>query len=224
MRRSSGRIAVTLVTLLLGFLVVVQLRAQSTEGGLGNLSTQDLTILIANLNTRNGQLATEIAALERQRASLQSSVDRGETTAGQIRSDLGRVQAWAGLVPVAGPGISVAVAGPIAPNAVAQLLNELRNAGAEAIAVGDVRIVTGVAVGGSVDDLQVGGRSVASPLVIRVIGQPETMVGSLTRIGGPIAQIGARYPDVLITVSPQERLELPATDRSLMPDLARPRL
>lgn len=224
MRRASGRIAVTLVTLLLGFLVVVQLRVQSAEGGLGNLSTQDLTILIANLNTRNGQLAAEIAALERQRASLQSSVDRGETTAGQIRSDLSRVQAWAGLVAVAGPGISVTVAGPITANAVSQLLNELRNAGAEAIAVGEVRVVTGVVVSGAPGEVLVGGRPVASPLVIRVIGQPETMVGSLTRIGGPIAQIGARYPDVLITVSPQDRLELPATDRSLVPDLARPRL
>lgn len=224
MRRTSGRVAMTLVTLVLGFLVVVQLRSQSAEGGLGNLSVQDLTILVANLNTRNGQLSAEIAALDRQRASLAGAVDRGETTAGQIRADLNRIQAWAGTVPVTGPGITVAVAGPVTPNAVAQLLNELRNAGAEAIAVGDVRVVTGVAVSGASGAVTIGGTPVANPIEIHVIGQPETMTGSLTRIGGPLAQLGARFPDVLVTVTPQDRLVLPATDRSLAPDLARPRL
>jgi len=224
MRKTSGRVAVTLVAVLLGFLVIVQLRSQSTQAGLGNLSVQDLTVLIANLNTRNGQLATEIAALERQRAALAGAVDRGETTAGQVRADLTRVQAWSGILPVTGPGITVVIAGPITANAVMQLVNELRNAGAEAMAIGDVRVVTGVAISGEADAITVGGSPVEHPLVIRVIGQPETMVGSMTRVGGPVAQLGARYPDVLVTVTAEQRLELPATERSLAPDLARPRL
>lgn len=224
MRRTSGRVAMTLVTLLLGFLVVVQLRSQSAEEGLGNLSVQDLTILVANLNTRNGQLSAEIAALDRQRASLAGAVDRGGTTAGQIRADLSRIQAWAGTLPVAGPGITVSVAGPVTPDAVGRLLNELRNAGAEAIAVGTVRVVTGVAVGGEDGAVRIGGIATENPITIHVVGQPETMTGSLTRIGGPIAQLGARFPEVLVTVTAEERLVLPATDRSLAPDLARPRL
>lgn len=224
MRRTSSRVTITVVTLLLGFLVVVQLRSQSTEAGLGNLSVQDLTVLVANLNTRNGQLATEIATLERQRAALAGTVDRGETTAGQVRTDLSRVEAWSGVLPVAGPGVTVVVAGPVTADAVTQLLNELRNAGAEAIAVGDVRVVAGVAVSGEPGAVQVGGVPIENPMVIRVIGQPETITGSLTRIGGPVAQLGARFPDVLVTVQPEERLELPASDRDLMPDLARPRL
>lgn len=224
MRRSSGRLAITAVTLLLGFLVVVQLRSQSAEEGLGNLSVQDLTILVANLNTRNGQLAAEISALDQQRASLAGAVDRGETTAGQIRADLNRIQAWSGTLPVAGPGLTVTVAGPVSPDAIAQLLNELRNAGAEAMAVGGVRLVTGVAVGGVDGAVTIGGLPLENPIEIHVVGQPETMTGSLTRIGGPIAQLGARFPDVLVTVIPEERLVLPATDRSLTPDLARPRL
>lgn len=224
MRRTSGRIAITLVSLLLGFLVVVQLRSQSAEEGLGNLSVQDLTVLVANLNTRNGQLSTEIAALDRQRASLAGAVDRGETTAGQIRTDLNRIQAWAGTLPVTGPGITVSVAGPVTPDVIAQLLNELRNAGAEAIALGTVRIVTGVAVGGTDGAVTIGGLPTENPITIHVIGQPETVTGSLTRIGGPIAQLGARFPDVLVTVTAEERLVLPATDRTLAPDLARPRL
>lgn len=224
MRRTSGRVAITLVTILLGFLVVVQLRSQSTENGLGNLSVQDLTILVANLNTRNGQLATEIETLERQRTSLAAAVDRGGTTVDQVRSDLARIRAWSGVLPVTGAGVTVTVAGPVSPDAVVLLVNELRNAGAEAIAINGVRLVMGVAISGAGDAILVGGTAVEGPLEIGVIGQPETMVGSLTRIGGPVAQLGARFPDVLMTVTEETSLDLPATERDLAPDLARPRL
>lgn len=224
MRRASGRLALTLVTLLLGFLVVVQLRSQSAEDGLGNLSVQDLTILVANLNTRNGQLATEIESLDQQRTALAAAVDRGGTTVDEVRNDLARIRAWSGVLPVTGSGVTVAVAGPVTPDAVMLLINELRNAGAEAISVNGVRIVTGVAISGEAGAIVVGGTPVAGPLDLAVIGQPETMVGSLTRIGGPVAQLGARFPDVLVTVTAETSIDLPATDRDLSPNLARPRL
>ena len=224
MHRTSGRLALTLVTVLLGFLVVVQLRSQSSGGGLGNLSVQDLTILVANLNTRNGQLASEIQALDQQRESLAAAVDRGGTTVDQVRNDLARIRAWSGVLPVAGPGVTVAVAGPVTPDALTLLVNELRNAGAEAISINGVRIVMGVAISGEADAIIVGGTPLAGPLDIAVIGQPETMLGSLTRIGGPVAQLGARFPNVLVTVTAETSLDLPATDRDLSPDLARPRL
>ena len=64
-----------------------------------------------------------------------------------------------------------------------------------------------------------GTRSSSSPS-----GQPQTLAGSLTRAGGPIAQLAARYPDVVITVSAEDLVSLPATERTLAPILGRPRL
>ena len=57
------------VTFLLGILVVVQLRAQTEGSPLAQLSSQDLTVLVANLNGRNDQLRREVATLERDLAS-----------------------------------------------------------------------------------------------------------------------------------------------------------
>ena len=51
------------------------------------------------------------------------------------------MRAYAGLDPVAGPGVTISVRGPIDGTGVEELINELRNAGAEAIGVGDVRVV-----------------------------------------------------------------------------------
>ncbi len=224
MRRVSGRLAVSFVLVLLGFLVVVQLRSQTTTAGLGNLSAQDLTVLVANLTTRNNQLRTEITALQQQRDSVSTAVQGGDTSAVQIRADLSRTEGWSGVVPVTGAGVRVLVQGSIPGDAVSQLINELRNAGSEGIAIAGIRDVPGVVVTGPVGAITVAGVTPPQPLELLAVGQPETLSGSLTRAGGPIAQLGARYPGVTITVLAMDSVTLPATDRDLGPKLGKPRL
>ena len=59
---------------------------------------------------------------------------------------------------------------------------------------------------------------------LSAIGASEQLTGSLTRSGGIIAQLAATQPDVVVVVTPMERLELPATDRDLLPIHGQPRL
>jgi uncharacterized protein YlxW (UPF0749 family) len=224
MTRPSGRLMIGLVLALLGFLVIVQLRSQAQEQAFSSLTVQDLTELVANVTTRNNQLREDIAALERQRQAVSAAVQRGDTSATEIRSDLTHVLAWSGGVGVTGAGVSLTVTGPLPPEAVNELVNELRNAGAEAIAIGGTRLVAGVVVGGQASSLLVGGLPLGGPLELDAIGQPETLAGSLTRVGGPLAQLAARYPDATIRVVPQDLLTIPATHRDLMPALGKPRL
>jgi uncharacterized protein YlxW (UPF0749 family) len=224
MRRRSSLVTVTLVTTLLGFLVMAQLNSQTVGGGLSALSVAELGELVANLTTRNNQLREEIRVLERQRDAVASAVSNGDTSAVQIRADLNRVLGWSGALGVTGTGVTVAVEGALPGDAVEELVNELRNAGAEAISIGDIRVVPGVVVTGPAGSLVVTGIPLADPLELRAIGHPETLAGSVTRAGGPIAQFAARYPEVLVTVSTADRLTLPATDRDLGPRLGRPRL
>ncbi|MEW6224520.1 MAG: DUF881 domain-containing protein [Chloroflexota bacterium] len=224
MRRTSGRVAVSVVLLLLGFLVVVQLRSQAADPGLAAMSAQDLTVLVANLTTRNNQLREEIATLQGQRAATAAAVQRGDTSVGQIRSDLDRIRGWSGALPITGPGVRVLIEGPIPGDAVSQLINELRNAGADGIAIGGIRDVPGVVVTGPAGDLTVGGIPLRGDIELLAVGQPEALSGSLTRAGGPIAQLGARFPDVPISVLPDGKVVLPATDRDLAPVLGRPHL
>ncbi len=224
MRRPSSRLAITAVLFLLGFLVVVQLRSQSADEGLATLSVAELTELVANVTTRNSQLRQEIADLERQRETLAGSVERGDTSAGQIRNDLNRVRAWSGAMGVRGEGVRVTVSGPVPGTAIELLLNELRNAGAEAIAVGSTRIVPGVVVTGPAGSIFVNGVPLSDPVQVTAVGQPPTLAGSLSRAGGPIAQLAARFPEVVVTVTALDLVELPATNRDLDPELGRPRL
>lgn len=224
MRRTSGRVAVGAVLFLLGFLVVVQLHSQATDQGLNALSVQELGELVANLTTRNNQLRDEIGTLERQRAAVGSAVQRGDTSAVQIRTDLNRVLGWSGALGVTGAGVRVTVDGPLPGDAVEELINELRNGGAEAVSIDRIRVVPGVVVTGPAGALVVSGVPLEDPLVILAVGQPEALSGSLTRAGGPIAQLAARFPDATVTVDTADRVSLPPTDRDLDPRLGRPRL
>jgi uncharacterized protein YlxW (UPF0749 family) len=224
MRRTSGRLAIGIVLTLLGFLVVVQLRSQALDQGLASLSIQDLTELVANVTAQNNELRTEIQTLEAQRQSVAAAVQRGDTSASGIRSDLSHILAWSGATGVTGAGISVMVDGTLPDDAVNLLLNELRNAGAEAISINGIRIVPGVVASGPAGSLTLSGIPLANPVQFLAVGQSETLAGSLTRAGGPIAQLAALYPDVTVRVQGQDLVTIPPTDRDLTPTLGKPRL
>ena len=223
--RSQALVAA--VAFILGILVVVQIRSQAGNNTLAAMSSQDLTFLVANLNTRNDQLRREIATLQSQLAALESGGSLGATSVNEIRAEIDRIRAWAGLDPVGGRGIEITVSGPITASAVEDLVNELNNAGAEAIAVEDVRVVPGTVFGGgggggegglSVDDT-----ALDDPFTIEVIGTPDTLTGSLARAGGIIAQLAATDPDATIDVEEATEMVLPATTRNLVPSHGLPR-
>ena len=212
------------MALVLGLLVVVQLRAQAGNAGLAQLSSQDLTVLVANLNARNDQLRREVSSLEDELAALNLNRSRGDASVDELRADLRRVRAYAGLDPVGGQGITISISGPIDGSGVEELINELRNAGAEAIGAGDVRIVTGVVVTGVPGSASIEGEPLGATFELAAIGAPDKLTGSLTRSGGVIAQLAATEPEVAVTVTPVDRIELPATKRDLVPAHGHPRL
>jgi uncharacterized protein YlxW (UPF0749 family) len=224
MYRRSSQLTIAAVAAILGILVVLQLRSQAGPTGLAQLSSQDLTVLVANLNARNDQLRREASLLETELATLQSNRSRGEVSIDQIKADIDRVRAYAGLDPVGGPGVTISIRGAIDGAGVEELINELRNAGAEAIAAGGVRVVTGVVVTGVAGEAQVDGVTLGAAFDLDAIGAPDKLTGSLTRSGGVIAQLAATQPDVEVTVTPVDRIELQATTRSLVPAHGRPRL
>lgn len=223
LRAPRSQALVAAVAFLLGLLVVAQIRAQSGNGTLAGLTSQDLTFLVANLNTRNEQLRREIATLERQLAALELGGSRGASSVSEMQADLDRIRAWAGLDRIAGDGIEITISGPIGSRAIEDLVNELRNAGAEAIAIEDVRVVPGTVIGGLPGSISVDDTALDDPVTIRAIGTPETLTGSLARAGGIIAQLAATDPDATIDVRAADAMTLPATGRNLVPSHGRPR-
>jgi len=224
MRKRQNQLSIALVMGVLGFLVVVQLQSQSAAAGLEALSAQELTQLVANLNTRNEQLRAEVATTQRELTDLQAAQARGESSVDQLRLDLSRVRAWSGLDPVSGPGIEVTVSGSISGPGVQDLVNELHNAGAEALAVADVRVVGGTVVAGAAGSMSVENTPLGDTFRITALGNAASLTGSLTRAGGIVAQLAATFPDAQVTVTPVDVVEIPAATRDLVPAHGTPQL
>jgi uncharacterized protein YlxW (UPF0749 family) len=224
MRKPSSQLTLAVVTLLLGFLVVVQLRTQASVTAFAGLSSQDLTVLVANLDARNDQLRTEVATLEQELGVIQQNTQRGDASVDELRADLRRVRLYSGIDPATGPGVSVVVHGPIDGSGIEDLVNELRNAGAEAMAIEATRLVPSVVAMGPAGAAEIGGTRLKDPFTVYAIGAPDKLTGSLTRPGGIISQLSATQPDVTVEVTPLDRIAVPATDRDLQPGHGHPRL
>jgi uncharacterized protein YlxW (UPF0749 family) len=222
-RTRRGILAVTAVTFVLGLLLVIQLRAQSAGGGIDALSTQDLTTLIANLNQRNAQLRDEVSGLQAQLGQLTSAQTSGQSNVGELQTELQRLRLWEGADAVRGRGVVVTVSGPISPAAANDLLNELRLAGAEALAVEDERVVPGVVVGGEPGTLTLDGAPLPDPFRVRALGNPPNLQAILQRAGGLVSRIEVSEPSVVIEVG-EVTTTLPGSTRTLVPADAKPRL
>lgn len=223
MRTLRGRWAVGAVLFVMGVLLVVQFRAQTANGGLANLTTQDLTTLIANLNERNTELRSEVADLQTQLRTLQGTQQTGQSNVGQLQSELQQLRMWSGLDAVEGQGVDIAVSGPITAAAANDILNELRIAGVEAMAIGGVRVVPGTVVGGSPGALSVENVALPTPFHLQAVGDPSNLQAILQRAGGVVSRIEVAQPEVTVEVGAID-VTVPGTDRDLSAPDAKPQL
>jgi uncharacterized protein YlxW (UPF0749 family) len=221
MTRNTAHVSLFAVGLLVGLLLIGQLRSQARPTEISSLSAPELSQLIETLSSQNAELRT---ALSDQRDTLreyQAAGPVGQSALDVGSEDLRRIAAFGGLAPVSGDGITLSVEGDLDAIALNDLLNELRNAGAEALAVDDIRIThRSVAVQGPtsllVDEMPVGRR-----FVVRAVGHPEGLLSTLERPGGIIAQL-EQFINASIVASQTDDMELPATRTDLTPRVAQP--
>lgn len=223
MRTVRGRWAVSAVLFVMGVLLVVQFRAQTANGGLANLTTQDLTTLIANLNDRNAELRNEVGDLQTQLRTLQGTQQTGQSNVGQLQTELQQLRMWSGLDAVEGQGVDITISGPITAAASNDILNELRIAGVEAMAIGGVRVVPGTVVGGDPGGLSVENVALATPFHLWAVGDPSNLQAILQRAGGVVSRIQVAQPDVVVEVAASS-VTVPGTDRDLSAPDAKPQL
>ena len=209
------------VALLIGVLLVGQLRSQARPTEISSLSAQELSQLVDQLSQRNRELRSALSDLRETVRQYGEAGTQGQSAIDVTREDLRRVTAFGGLAPVQGQGIVLTVNGDLDAIALNDLLNELRNAGAEALAVDAIRITgRSVAVQGPVS-LLVDGKQVGRTFTLSAIGSPDGLLSTMERPGGIIAQL-QQFIDASIVVSQSTDITLPATDVSLVPRLATP--
>jgi uncharacterized protein YlxW (UPF0749 family) len=220
-KRRTAQVSLFGVALLIGVLLVGQLRSQARPTEISSLPAQELSQLIETLSQRNRELRTALADLRETLREYRVAGSQGQSALDVSREDLRRITAFGGLAAVEGQGIVLEVEGDLDAIALNDLLNELRNAGAEALAVDQIRIThRSVAVQGPtsllIDGLEIGGR-----FRLQAIGSPEGLLSTVERPGGIIPQL-EQFIGASIVARQSDRVALPATSASLAPQVAQP--
>lgn len=179
-RRVRG-ISVWLIALAVALVATVQIRSEvEVQRTLSGLDATSLAFLIDDLHRANDSLAAERSALETQRASLRAG---GTDAADQALTDEAtRLRAVEGFVPVHGPGVVLVVdATGLTALDMQDAVNNLMAAGAEAIDVNGLRVVTGVPITQSSGGVTIGGAGIGLPWRISAIGEP-TRLGDIAQL------------------------------------------
>jgi uncharacterized protein YlxW (UPF0749 family) len=209
------------VAILIGVLLVGQLRSQARPLELSSLTAQELSTLIETLSARNIELTDALTDLREQVREYERAEVEGQSDLATTEEVLLGISAFGGLIPVEGQGIEIAAEGSFDPIAINDLMHELRNAGAEAIAIDEIRITArSVAVLGT-SAIEIDGVAIGPSFTIRAIGSPDGLRAAIERPGG-ILRLFEQSIDARFTLTQVNRLVLPATARDLTPSAATP--
>jgi uncharacterized protein YlxW (UPF0749 family) len=209
------------VAMLIGMLGVGQLHSQARPIEISRLSATELSTLIETLTARNRELRSGLADIRDQIRQYEVSGPRSESALQVSREDLRRITAFGGLAAVGGQGIVMDVNGNLDAIALNDLINELRNAGAEAIAVDAIRITARSVATEGPRAMELDGFEVGERFTLRAIGSPDGLLGAMERPGGIISQLKL-FIRATIQIRQAESVELPASDVSLVPVVGTP--
>jgi uncharacterized protein YlxW (UPF0749 family) len=223
-RPSRNQLLVAALLGLLGYAAAVQIQITHSSDAFAGQSRENLVELLDSLSGASDRAEQQINELEAARTQLQDSASGRSAAIATAQQRLGDLEILAGTVAAQGPGVTITIDDPQASVTPASLLNgieELRDAGAEAIQVNhDVRFVESSWIGGTPGDVVMDGHAVRAPYVIRAIGSAHTLSDAVDFPGGLADEISSLGGQV--TVEENDSLQITALHPAVRPQYAHP--
>jgi len=202
-RVSRGQLLAAALCALLGFALVVQVR-QTQVQGLSQLRQADLVRVLSGITDRSQQLYETGLELQRTLDRLESGTGSSREAQQAARERLDVLGILAGTAPARGPGIRLDIADPrgeVDASVLLDTVQELRDAGAEAMQLGNVRIVAGTAFVDSDPGVEVDGTRLRPPYRFTVIGDPQTLSSAVDIPGGVLEVLRQKGAQGAVTTS-----------------------
>ena len=189
-RATKAQVLAGVLCALLGFALVVQVRQNSTTD-LSGLSQQELVRILDEVTQRTDDLEQQAVELRAQRAELVTGADtqRAAQEAAAARAEAQGI--LAGRLPAEGPGVIVTLleGDRLSATLLVDVLESLRNAGAEAIQLGDNRLTASSYIVDTARGVEVDGTQIEAPYRWLAIGEAETLKAALEMPGGALAAL-----------------------------------
>lgn len=221
-RMTRAQVLAAVLCAVLGFALVVQLQ-QNQQDEFSGLRQSDLVRILDDVSKRSDSLEREATSLRETEFELRSGSD-SQQAAIELAEKNAEIQGiLSGRLPAEGPGLEIQIVQGDSPISAARLFNvleELRNAGAEAIDVNGIRMVTSSYFEDTASGVSVDGILVAPPYRWTVIGDPQTLEPAMAIPGGAMASIttsGGRT-----TIAQKELVQIRSVRDPADPQFAKP--
>lgn len=220
-RATKANFFATVLAVLLGFAIATTVR-QTELAGLENLREDELVRILDTVTKDGDRLSEEVRTLEAQKERLGSGEADAEArrAAEQRLANLGIL---AGTVSATGPGVVLTIRDPqggVTAPLLLDTVQELRDAGAEAVQLNDVRVVASTYFTDGEGGVSVSGRAVSPPYVFTVIGDSTTLASALAIPGGVSETVRSKGGEAEVRIA--DRVEVTALQPVSSPEYARP--
>ena len=223
-RPGRAQLVVAVLLASLGFAAVVQVRLTRSDDDFTGARRSDLVQLLDSLSGAADRAQQQIDELQQVRRDLLDTSARRQAALEEGRERLGALQVLAGTVPAVGPGVTVTIEDPASAVGAPALLNginEMRDAGAEAIEINDsVRVVASTSVADTGNGVMADGTALRAPYVLDAIGASHTLAEAVRFPGGltdEVEQVGGT-----VTVSEADSVEVDALHTPVAPEYSQP--
>ena len=207
-----------LISLLLGIMcmlltlgIAIQIKTinQMNNKSVTNSATEnDLRDSVLKTKEKYDNTYAKVEKLEKELEELQTSASVNSDEANELQEKLKEYKKILGLTEVSGNGLEITLkdgdenqsksvlSSIVHDGDILQVVNALRNAGADAISVNDQRIVNTSAISCIGNVVKINGEKVGVPYVIKAIGNPEWLYGAIEMNGGYVSNLRREGVDV----------------------------
>lgn len=219
-RPGTGQLVAAALLATLGFGLATQVRATAASG-LSTLRQSELVGVLDDVAQRQARLQAETRQLEQTRQQLASGSSAAALA--EARQRARTLGILAGTEPARGPGIVLSVAaapGVLHYPTVLGAVQELRDAGAEAIQLGGARVTASTWFADTPEGVSVSGSPLSATFEMVAIGDPPTLAAALGIPGGVLDELAQNNARGVVTQS--EDLQTDALRVLTAPQYARP--
>jgi len=224
LRPTRSTLLVGLLAGILGFALVVQVRSRQETDVFPATRQEDLIRILDDLNAREDRLRQDVDLLERTRDDLTGEVGQEAAALAEAQRRADVLGILAGTLAAEGPGLRLTIedpAGSVTAEVLLDAIQELRDAGAEAMMLNDVRIVASSYVIRAGRGVSVDGVPISAPYRFVVVGEARTLAEAMDIPGGVIDVVNS-LADARVVVDPRPRVVVDALRAVQTPVYARP--